>query len=42
VRGYINGRLVLEAVDQQGFGGAVGMVTYHTQADYDDFRAAVP
>ena len=42
VRGYINGKLVLEAVDAQGFGGAVGMVTYHAQADYDDFRATVP
>ena len=42
VRGYIDGRLVLEAVDTQVSVGNAGMVTYHTQADFDDFRATVP
>jgi hypothetical protein len=42
VRGYINGQLVVEGVDNQPFGGTPGMVTYHAQADFDDFRATVP
>jgi len=42
VRGYINGQLVLEAVDNQPSVGSTGMVSYHTQVDFDDFRATVP
>jgi hypothetical protein len=42
VRGYVNGRLVLEAIDNHPLLGVGGMVTYRTQADFDDFRAVQP
>jgi hypothetical protein len=42
IRAYINGRLVLEAVDNQAFVGSTGLVTYHAQADFDDFQATMP
>lgn len=42
IRAYINGQLVLEAVDHQAFVGSTGLVTYHAQADFDDFQALMP
>jgi len=42
LRTYVNGRLVLEATDPQPVIGLVGLVTYRTAADFDDFRAVIP
>jgi hypothetical protein len=42
LRGYVNGRLVIEAVDNQPQSGQAGLLAYRTQADFDDFRAVVP
>lgn len=42
VRGYINGQMVLEGTDSAPRGGSGGLVTYKTQADYDDYRAVRP
>jgi hypothetical protein len=42
VRGYVNGRLVVEATDNAPTAGQAGVVTYRTQADFDDFNAVVP
>jgi hypothetical protein len=42
VRGYINGQMVVEGIDSQPQPGSGGLVTYKTQADYDDYRAARP
>ena len=42
VRGYVNGRLVIEATDNAPTAGQAGVVTYRTQADFDDFNAVVP
>jgi hypothetical protein len=42
LRTFVNGRMVLEATDSQPVIGRVGLVTYRTAADFDDFRAVVP
>ena len=42
LRTYVNGRLLLEATDPQPVIGLVGLVTYRTAADFDDFRAVIP
>ena len=42
VRGYVNGRLVIEATDNAPTAGQAGVITYRTQADFDDFNAVVP
>jgi hypothetical protein len=42
LRGYVNGRLVIEAIDTQPLSGQAGLLAYRTQADFDDFNAAVP
>lgn len=42
VRVYVNGQLVIEAIDNAPTAGQAGLVTYHTQADFDDFNAVVP
>ena len=42
LRTYVNGRLLLEATDPQPVIGQVGLVTYRTAADFDDFRAVIP
>ena len=42
VRGYVNGRLVIEATDNAPTAGQAGLVTYRTQADFDNFNAVVP
>jgi hypothetical protein len=42
VRAYVNGRLVIEATDDAPTAGQAGVVTYRTQADFDDFNAVVP
>jgi hypothetical protein len=42
VRGYINGYQVLEGTDSAPAAGVGGLVTYRTQADFDDYKAVVP
>ncbi len=42
LRGYVNGRLVIEAIDAQPLSGQAGLLAYRTQADFDDFNAKVP
>jgi hypothetical protein len=42
LRAYVNGRQVLEVADSQPVAGQVGLVTYRTQADFDDFLAVRP
>jgi hypothetical protein len=42
LRAFVNGRLVLEAVDPTPAAGQVGLVTHRTQADFDDFLAVRP
>lgn len=42
LRAYVNGKLILEVTDPEPVSGLVGLVTYRTAADYDDFRAVVP
>jgi hypothetical protein len=42
VRGYVNGRLVIEATDPAPTAGQAGVVTYHTRAEFDEFNAVVP
>ena len=41
LRGYVNGRLVIEAIDEQPLSGQAGLLAYRTQADFDDFKAVV-
>jgi len=42
VRAYVNGKLMIEAVEPLPRAGNGGMVTYKAAADFDDFRAVQP
>jgi hypothetical protein len=42
VRAYVNGKLLIEAVEPQPQAGNGGMVTYKAAADFDDFRETQP
>ena len=42
VRGYVNGRLLIEATDPQPTSGRQGLMTYRAAADFDDYRAIRP
>jgi hypothetical protein len=42
LRGYVNGRLLLEATDGSHARGNAGPVMYKTAADYDDFLSIQP
>jgi hypothetical protein len=42
LRGYVNGRLVLEATDGSHARGSAGPVMYKAAVDYDDFLSVQP
>lgn len=43
LRAFVNGRLVLETtVGASEWGGKIGLLTYHAQADFDDIRVVTP
>jgi hypothetical protein len=42
VRAYVNGKLLIEAVEPQPRAGNGGIVTYKAAADFDDFREIQP
>jgi len=42
VRAYVNGKLLIEAVDPQPSIGRIALDTQNTLADFDDIRAIQP
>lgn len=42
VRAYVNGKLLIEAVEPHPWAGNGGIVTYKAAADFDDFREIQP